>query len=106
MWVATTDAPAAAAAGRYSGSANPLMSLPTTAPARQASRSTDARQVSTDSGTSKRAVSASNAGTTRSSSSSVPTSGPGPAFTPPTSRKSAPSTTSCSALARNPSKSK
>ena len=73
------------------------MSLPTTAPAAHAASSTDARQVSTESGTSKRACSASTAGTTRSSSSSSSTSGPGPAFTPPTSSRSAPSTTSCSA---------
>ena len=44
------------------------MSLPTTAPASKQARATDARQVSTDSGRSKRARSASMAGTTRSSS--------------------------------------
>ena len=94
MWVATTVAPAAAATGRYSGSAKPLMSLPTTAPARVGLPATEARQVSTDSGMSKRAGRASMAGITRSSSSSSPTAGPGPAFTPPTSRRSAPSSTS------------
>ena len=65
--------------------------------ARHAASSTDARQVSTESGTSKRACSASIAGTTRSSSSASPTSGPGPALTPPTSSRSAPSATSSSA---------
>ncbi len=59
------------------------MSLPTTAPAAHAASSTDARHVSIESGTSKRARSASTAGTTRSSSSVSSTSGPGPAFTPP-----------------------
>ena len=81
------------------------MSLPTTAPAPSASRRTDARQVSTEIGRSNRCFSASMAGMTRSISSGAVTSGPGPAFTPPTSRKSAPSATSWSALARNPSKS-
>ena len=97
MWVATTDAPARAATGRYSGSPKPLMSLPTTAPAAQAAARTLAFQVSADTGTSNRATSASTAGTTRSSSSASLTAGPGPAFTPPTSRMSAPSATSCSA---------
>ena len=66
------------------------MSLPTTAPAEHAASSTDARQVSIESGTSNRSCNAAIAGTTRSSSSASPTSGPGPAFTPPTSRRSAP----------------
>ena len=43
------------------------------------------------------------AGITRSSSSSSVTWGPGPAFTPPTSRMSAPSATSCSARRRKAS---
>ncbi len=103
--MATTEAPAAAAVGRYPGSANPLMSLPTHAPARRHSSSTEARNVSTEIGTSKRERSASTAGTTRSISSAGVTSGPGPALTPPTSRKSAPSATSLSALARKSSKS-
>src|SRR5205085_446411 len=106
MCVATTAAFAAALIGRYSGSAKPLMSLPTTAPAAYASRATSARQVSTDSGTSMRARSASMEGITRSNSSSRPTSGPGPAFTPPTSMMSAPSVTSSSASFREASMSK
>ena len=83
MCVATTDAWWRAAIGRYSGSSNPLMSLPTTAPAWQAASSTADRHVSTDSGTGSRAASASMVGTTRSSSSASSTSGPGPALTPP-----------------------
>ena len=46
------------------------------------------------------------AGMTRSSSSSSVTWGPGPAFTPPTSRMSAPSATSWSARRRKASKAK
>jgi hypothetical protein len=82
------------------------MSLPTTAPAANASLATTARHVSTDSGVSKRRCSASMAGTTRSSSSPAPTSGPGPALTPPTSSTSAPWATRSSARRRKESKSK
>ena len=98
MCVATTDAPASAAAGRYSGSAKPLMSFPRTAPSRYDSRATDARQVSTEMGRSKVLWRTATVPTTRSSSSASVTSGPGPAFTPPTSSTSAPSATSPSAL--------
>ena len=69
MWVATTEASWFAATVRYSGSVKPLMSLPTTAPAVHAASSTDARQVSQEIGTSKRARTASMDGMTRSSSS-------------------------------------
>src|ERR1700730_11665221 len=79
------------------------MSFPSTAPALHAVRSTTARHVSTDSGVSKPVRSRSTAGTTRSSSSASDTSGPGPAFTPPTSSTSAPSVTSCSARRRSAS---
>ena len=46
--MATTVASCLAATARYSGSAKPEMSLPTTAPAPHAASSTDARQVSTE----------------------------------------------------------
>ena len=73
------------------------MSLPITAPSANEARATEARQVSTETGASKRATRPVTTGTTRSSSSASETSGPGPAFTPPMSRMSAPSATSCSA---------
>ena len=73
------------------------MSLPMTAPSRYEARATAARQVSTETGVSKRATRPATTGTTRSSSSASVTSGPGPALTPPMSRMSAPSATSCSA---------
>ena len=92
-------------AGRYSGSPKPLMSLPTSAPARNASPATAARQVSTDTQMSKRSRMALTAGTTLSSSAASLTSSPGPALTPPTSTKSAPSAMTVSTRRRNLSKS-
>src|SRR4051794_8079260 len=79
------------------------MSFPTTAPARHAASSTDARQVSTEIGVSKRSRKASTGGTPGSSSSASSTSGPGPALPPPTSSRSAPSSTNCSARRKNAS---
>ena len=105
MWVATTAAPCAAATRKYSGSAKPLMSLPSTAPAPYDSSATDARQVSTETGRSNRSTRPTTAGRSRSISSLSVTSGPGPALTAPTSRMSAPSATIWSARAQKASQS-
>ncbi len=75
------------------------MSFPITAPSAYEARATEALQVSTETGVPKRATKPATTGTTRSSSSASVTAGPGPALTPPMSRMSAPSATSCSARA-------
>ena len=80
------------------------MSFPMHAPASKAAAATEPLQVSIDIGKSNLAAKASTPGIVRSNSSASVTSGPGPALTPPTSRKSAPLFTWSSASRRKSSK--
>ncbi len=100
MCETTSPAPVSAATSITAGSHPAHVSLMSSAPAATASRATAPRHVSTET-TRCGCLSwtAAMNGTTRSISSATDTSGPSPAFTPPTSTMSAPAATALSTAA-------
>src|ERR1700712_3706559 len=96
LCMSTYGTPRAAMSGNIAGSAPPLTSLTSTAPASSAASATDARAVSTLT-RAPAATSPATTGSTRSRSSvSVTRTAPGRVDSPPTSSTSAPSFSICS----------